>query len=379
MKKCAARKILLACLVSLFSVSNIYANEINDSEVIKIAVLLAKTGNNAISSESSYKIIKLAAKEINESGGLLGKNIELVHFDTQSTPLGARSAANKILGLQPVAVIGPSFSSTALGAAPILQENKVPMITTWATNPDVTQIGNYIFRVCFIDSFQGSVMAKYATEDLNAKTAVVLTNTRSRYSSDLAEFFKKSFQKNGGKIIWERGYSLSTVDYRLQLMKTKQHNPDVVFLPGYERDSATIIKQARELGITSTFLGGDGWELSMYKFGGNVIDGSYFSSHWHKDDPRMISKSFVKRVEKEYGKADIYALSYDAVYLLADSIKRAKSLDPHKVQRALATTKDFPGVTGKITFDENGDPINKAAVILKFDKGEIVYERTIMP
>lgn len=351
----------------------------NDHGVIKVVALLAKTGEYAISNDYQYKVIRFAVKEINETGGVLGKKIELIEVDTQSTVLGARFAAKEILKMNPTAVIGPGFSSTAFGAASILQKAKIPMIATWATNPNVTLAGDYIFRVCFVDQFQGTVMAKYALNDLNAKTAVILTNTGNNYSVGLAEFFIKSFEENGGDILWERGYASSAVDYKPQLLKTKQLDPDVVYVPGYERDSAHIIKQARKIGIASTFLGGDGWEITMYKYGGDAIDDSYFSSHWHRDDTRQISKEFVKRLENEYGKLDIYALSYDAVNVLADAIKRAKSTDPEKIQQALANTKNFPGVTGNITFDKNGDPIDKAAVILKFKNREIEYVKTIVP
>ena len=385
MGKIAVFKGYVALFIFAVFVTKVYAansqeaNNKKDLDTIKVAVLLAKTGEYAISSDSQYEVVRLAVKEINQKGGVLGKKIELIEIDTQSSALGARFAAKKILKMKPTAVIGPGFSSTALGAAPILQKAKIPTIATWATNPNVTLVGDYIFRVCFVDQFQGTVMASFALKDLKAKTAVVLTNTGNKYSAGLADFFMKSFEESGGKVLWERGYASSAVDYKAQLLKTKQLNPDVVYVPGYERDSAHIMKQAKKMGITSTFLGGDGWEITMYKFGGDAIDDSYFSSHWHRDDTREISQNYVMRFEKEYGKADIFALSYDAVNVLADAIKRAKSTDSQKIQQALANTKNFPGITGNITFDENGDPINKAAVILKFKNREIEYVKTIIP
>ncbi len=385
MGKIAVFKGYVALFIFAVFVTKVYAansqeaNNKKDLDTIKVAVLLAKTGEYAISSDSQYEVVRLAVKEINQKGGVLGKKIELIEIDTQSSALGARFAAKKILKMKPTAVIGPGFSSTALGAAPILQKAKIPTIATWATNPNVTLVGDYIFRVCFVDQFQGTVMASFALKDLKAKTAVVLTNTGNKYSAGLADFFMKSFEESGGKVLWERGYASSAVDYKAQLLKTKQLNPDVVYVPGYERDSAHIMKQAKKMGITSTFLGGDGWEITMYKFGGDAIDDSYFSSHWHRDDTREISQNYVMRFEKEYGKADIFALSYDAVNVLADAIKRAKSTDSQKIQQALANTKNFPGITGNITFDENGDPVDKAAVILKFKNREIEYVKTIIP
>lgn len=385
MDKIAAFKGYVALIIFTVFITNVYVansqenNVENDLGAIKVAVLLAKTGEYAISTENQYEIIRLAVKEINEKGGVLSRKIELIEVDTQSTALGAKFAARKVIKSNPVAVIGPGFSSTAHGAALILQEAKIPTIATWATNPNVTLVGDYIFRVCYVDQFQGTVMARYALNDLNAKTAVVLTNTGNKYSAGLSEFFMKSFEESGGKVLWERGYASSAIDYKLQLLKTKQFNPDVVYIPGYERDSGHIIKQAKKMGIASTFLGGDGWDISMYKFGGDAIDDSYFSSHWHRDDTREISQNYVKRFEKNYGTADIYALSYDAVSVLADAIKRAKSTEPQKIQQSLAKTKNFPGITGDITFDDNGDPINKAAVILKFKNRGIEFVKTISP
>ena len=225
----------------------------------------------------------------------------------------------------------------------------------------------------------GKSRGKFAAKDLGAKSAVVLTNTGNKFSIGLAKFFMKSFQKFGGKTILEGDYSASATDFRSQLEKTKSLNPDVIYVPGYLRDSGFIIKQARKMGISAPFLGGDGWGLDMYKYGGDYVSGNYYSDVWHQDDPRGISKNFVERYEKGYGKLNTSPLPYDAVMVIVDAIKRAKSTDPQKIQRALAQTKNFAGITGNITFDENGDPIDKPAVILKFENGKPSYVKTINP
>ena len=349
------------------------------NETIKIGAILGMTGKAAITNKPQYDYIKFSIDEVNAKGGVLGKKIEIVLIDNQTSGLVSKKAAQQLVDAGVVAVVGPSWSSHVLGAAPVLQEAKIPMVATSATNPAVTLVGDYIFRVCFIDSFQGEVMANFALKDLGAKSAVVLTNAGSKYSLDLSGFFIKSFQELGGKVLWEGDYSASATDFKIQLDKTKGLNPDVIYVPGYVRDSGFIIKQARKMGILVPFLGSDGWGSDMYIYGGDYVSDNYYSDVWHQDDPREISKNFVEHFEKEYGKLNTPPLPYDAVMLLVDAIKRANSIDPQKIQQALAQTKNFAGTTGKITFDENGDPINKSAVILKLENGDSVYVKTISP
>ena len=349
------------------------------NETIKIAVIYAQTGEAVLSNTNHFKMMQFAVKEVNAAGGVLGKKIELLEFNNNSTAIGSKIAAKKVIQSGAVAVIGPLWSSHALGAAPIFQEAKVPVILPISTNPKTTLVGDYIFRACFIDTLQGKAMANYAINELKAKKAVVLTNTGNKYSVDLAKFFIKNFEKLGGEILWEGDYLSSEVDYKHVLQKTNSLKPDAIYLPGYSKDSAKIIKQARKMGIKTTFLGGDGWSLNMYKFSGHHIDGSLLTAHWHRDDPRKISREFLKRYEKEYGEMKYTPLSYDAVKLLADAIARAKSTEPKAIRQALAQTKEFTGVTGNITFDENGDPIDKSVVIMKFQNGDEVYVKTIVP
>ncbi len=264
--------------------------------------------------------------------------------------------------------------------APVLQEARIPMISPNSTNPQVTQVGDYIFRVCFIDSFQGASMADFAIRDLKANTAVVLTNTGDKYSMELAEVFIERFQTQGKNILWEGDYQGEATDFTSQLEHVKRVNPDVVFVPGYYRDSGYIIKQARNMGIMVPFLGGDGWGEGMYDYGGTAIHGNYFSSHWHQDSPYPRSREFVKNYIDHYGEIENVGvpLAYDAVMLLADAIRRANSLEPQRIRNALATTANFQGVTGVISFDENRNPV-KSVVILKFGKDKPEFVKMIEP
>ncbi len=384
--KCWIKKILIAVAISIICLPSIAQemqkkNVINqENETIRIAEILAITGQASVSQSFQSQLVRFAVKEINARGGILGKKIELLQIDNQSTALGSKLAAQKAIELGVVAVIGPGWSSHSLGAAPVLQKAKIPMITPGATNPNVTLAGDYIFRACFTDQFQGEIMAAFAIEDLNAKTSVVLTNVGNIYSIGLANYFKNSFEKQGGKVIWEGDYAASDTNFSAQLKKIKELKPDIIFVPGYDRDSGFIMKQARKIGVSAVFLGGDGWNsASMYKYGGDAINGNFFCSHWHKSNPRKISKDFVKRFEKEHGEFYVAPMGYDSVLLLESAIKRAKSTDSQKIQKALITTKNFAGVTGNYTFDAKGDPINKTIIILKFENGKAVYVKAVNP
>ena len=381
-RKFQIKQIIIAVAISILCFSSMAEEALKKSkkdETIKIGVILAVTGEAAISNNHQYEVFKFAIDEVNTKGGVLGKKIEMLLIDNQSTGFGSKKAAQQAVDAGAVAVAGPAWSSHALGAAPILQKAKIPMVVTSATNPDVTLIGDYIFRVCFIDSFQGKVAANFAINDLEAKSAVVLTNAGSRYSTDIAQFFMKYFQELGGNVLWEGDYLASEIDFNRILDKTKRLSPDVIYLPGYNKDSGFIIKQARKMGISVPFLGGDGWGPDIYKFGGDYVSGSYYSESWHVDDPREESKSVINRFESKHGKIKTTPLPYDALMVIVDAINRANSINPQKIQQALAQTKSFAGATGKITFDENGNPINKAAVILKFKNREIEYVKTIIP
>ena len=353
------------------------------TEAIKIAAIFAKTGVAAKDNAPNFQGISLAVEEINSQGGLLGRQLEVIELDNRSNLIVSKQAALKAVELDVAAVIGAAWSSHSLAIAPVLQQAEIPMISPISTNPKVTLVGNYIFRVCFTDPFQGKVMAQFTYRDLKARTAIILTNVNSDFSIGLAEFFEQSFIQSGGKVLWEGEYKEKAIDFSTILKKVRLLQPNVVFVPGYIQDSAFLIKQARGMEIRAIFLGGDGWSGNqMYKYGGKAIEGSYYSQHWHSKVPFPKSQQLQAKYHSKYGKNILPGFlpsAYDAVMVLADAIRRAQCLDHEKIRDALAATKNFQGATGTITFDENGDPVNKEAVIVKFENGTSVFVKTIKP
>lgn len=352
------------------------------AEPIKIAAIFAKTGDAAKSNAYSYRGVNLAVEEINKQGGVLGRPIEVIELDNKSTAIGSKEAALEAIKLNVTAVIGATWSSHSLVMAPILQEAGIPMITPNSTNWKVTLVGDYIFRVCFTDPFQGRVMAQFARQDLKAKTAVVLTNISDDYSMGLSESFRKSFVQNRGKILWDEEYLAKTTNFTDMLSKIQSLKPDVVFSPGHTIDSGLLFKQSVNMGIKCIFLGGDGWDLTIYELAGEAAEGNYYSDHWHPEAPFAKSQQFVTTYKNKYGNDIIISnvpLSFDAVMVLADAITRADSLERKKIRDALAATKDFKGTTGTITFDKNGDPLNKDAVVLQLKDGGAIFVKSIRP
>jgi len=364
---------IIACLLLTGSFSEA-------TEQVKIASIFAKSGRDSLGNKSTIEGIRFAVQELNQQGGLLGKQVEILEFDNQGTALHSKQAALKAVNAGVIAVFGANWSSNSFAMAPVLQAARIPMISPFSTNPGITLVGDYIFRVCFIDSFQGPVMAKYAFQDLKAKTAAILINADSRYSEGLAEFFNQCFQKQGGQILFTADYLQDTDNFALYLDKISLLQPDVVFVPGHATDSGRIIRQAREKGLSVTFLGGDGWDNTMYDYAGSAIHGNFYSGHWHKNIDNQTSRQFAKKYQQKFGKlADAgSALAFDVIFLFADAVNRAGSLKPAGIRKALAATRNFDGVTGNITLNDNGDPI-KPAVILKFAKGTSVYVKTVMP
>ena len=353
------------------------------AEPAKIAAIFAKTGIAAKDNAPNFQGINLAVDEINSWGGILGRQLEVVELDNSSNSIGSKEAALKAVELNVAAVIGAAWSSHSLAIAPVMQQAQIPMISPISTNPKVTLIGDFIFRVCFTDPFQGKVMAQFAYRDLNARTAIILTNVNSDFSIGLAEFFQKSFTQSGGKVLWEGEYKEKAIDFSTPLKKVQLLKPDVVFVPGYIKDSAFLIKQARAMEIQSIFLGGDGWSGDeMYQYGGKTIEGSYYSQHWHSKVPFIESQHLQTNYQRKYGTntmPDFLPPAYDAAMVLAAAIRRAQSVEHKKIRDALAATQNFKGATGTITFDRNGDPLDKVAVILKFENGTSVYVKTIEP
>jgi branched-chain amino acid transport system substrate-binding protein len=359
----------------------------DNGSTIKIGADLELTGGQASYGSSALKGIQLAAEEINNAGGINGKKIEIVQADDASKPEESTRAAQKLISQDKVvAIIGTSTSTNTLAAVQVVQDKKIPMITPTATNAKVTvnngKVNSYVFRACFIDPFQGSVMANFATQNLKAKTAVVYIDTSSDYSKGLAKSFEETFKKNGGQILSEESYQQNDSDFKVVLTRIKERNPDVIYVPGYYNEVGKIVKQAREMGIKAPFMGGDGWDAPQLVdiAGKENLNNTFISNHYAADDPDPVIQKFVSAFKTKYGSApDGFAvLGYDAMNMLADAIKRAGSAEPSKIRDALEATKDFKAVTGTLTLDQNHDPI-KAATILEFKDGKEVFKTKVNP
>src|SRR5262245_13713090 len=354
----------------------------NSADEIVVGEYASLTGGTATFGKSSNAGVQLAAEEINASGGLLGKKVRVVVEDDQSKPEEARTAVLKLLKQnQAVAVLGEVASSRSLAAAPECQRAGVPMISPASTNPKVTAVGDYIFRVCFIDPFQGSTMAKFATETLHAKTAAILRDVKNDYSVGLADFFRDEFTRRGGKILTDVSYSEGDIDFKAQLTAIRGVQPDVVFVPGYYTEVGLIARQARELGITVPLLGGDGWDSPRtIEIGGAAVNGCYFSNHYAADDPNPVVQKFIQKFRAKYSEVPdaMAVLGYDAAQVLADAIRRAGTTEGNKLRDAIAKTKDFPGVSGTITIDAERNA-RKSIVVLKIDGGKVQFFQKVEP
>lgn len=340
------------------------------------------TGSTATFGQSTHNAILMAVEEINAAGGVLGKQVKVIVEDDQSKPEEAATAVTKLINQnRVVAVLGEVASSRSLAAAPICQAARVPMISPSSTNPRVTQVGDYIFRVCFVDSFQGLVMARFAANSLKAHRVAILYDVRNDYSVGLRVFFTQGFTALGGEIAAEQSYSEGDADFHAQLTQLKSVAPEAIYVPGYYTEVGTIARQARELGLTVPLLGGDGWDSPrLTEIGGDAINGCYFSNHYYVDDPNPTIQKFVSGYKTKYGILPdaLAALGYDAAKILLEAIGRAGSTEGPKVRAVLASTVDFSGVTGTITIGPDRNAI-KPAVVLRVEDGKFQYVESIHP
>jgi len=340
---------------------------------IVIGHFASMTGPQATFGISTDQAIRLAIKERNAKGGVKGRQVELVTIDDAGKQSEAATAVTRLINdHKAVAVLGEVASSLSLAGGPIAQKSKIPMISPSSTNPDVTDVGDYVFRVCFLDDFQGWVDAKFAKENLKATKAAILYDQAQAYSSGLADYFDKAFKEMGGTIVTKQAYTGGNLEISSQLQSIKGSGAEVVFLPGYYSDAGTIIRKAKEAGITAKFLGGDGWDSEeLPKIAGDAINGNYFSNHYAPEEERPEVKNFVESYKKEYGKTPdgLAALGYDAALVLFDAMERAPSLDGPALRDAIAATKNFTGVTGTFSIDENRNAM-KSAVIVEYKDGK---------
>ena len=388
------RIFLAICLVTSFLFSIACVKKGGDTngptgDTIRVGVYGDTTGATSSFGQSTKNGIQLAFEEINAAGGVNGKKLEMIFEDDQGTPEKAKTVISKLINQDKViAVLGEVASSNSLAAAPVAQEAKIPMITPSSTNPKVTEVGDYISRVCFIDPFQGSVMAKFAANTLKAKTAAILGDNSSDYSKGLTKFFEEEFNKLGGKVINKQTYAQKDQDFKAQLTQMRDQKPDVIYIPGYYGEVGIIAKQARELGMTQPLLGGDGWDSpELWKLGGAALKDAYISNHYSADNPASEIQNFVKAYKAKFSVEpdSLAALAYDSAKVLADAIKRAGGTESVKLKDAINSTKDFPGVTGKITLDSSRNAVKPSVVLAlnpsasKFDFKETIYPEGMTP
>ena len=349
---------------------------------IPIGFYGALSGSEASFGQATRNGVALAVEEINAAGGINGKKIRLYAEDDQGKAEEAASAVTKLVtGSDVIAVIGENSSNQSLAAAPICQQNKVPMISPSSTNPAVTQKGDYIFRVCFTDPYQGKALAAFVRQNLGFKSAAMLVDRKNDYSVGLAEFFRKEFEANGGKITSEQSYSGGDTEFRPQITTIKSSKPDALFIPGFYTEVGQIAIQARDLGLNVPLIGGDGWDSpTVIQIGGKSVENSYFADHYFIGDPRPKVQGFVTAMRGHYGKDPeaTAALGYDAMQILAAAIRRAGSLDRAKIRDEIANTKDYDGVSGTITMGPTRDPIKPVAMI-KIAEGKMQFAGWVNP
>jgi branched-chain amino acid transport system substrate-binding protein len=350
--------------------------------IVRVAAILALSGKAEAYGRSALEGAQIAVDEINATGGVLNHRLGLVLFDNQSTPLHSRQAALAAVKRKVTGAIGAVWSTHSLAVASVLQKAGVPMISPGSTAPEVTRVGDFIFRSCYTDDFQGALMAEFAYRDLGFRRAAIMTNISETYCQTLARYFAAAFAHQGGKVVYQGDYKGSAVDFSRLLRHLTSLSPQVVFIPGYSQDSGLLIKQAVAMGIKTTFIGGDAWDVHIRDFAGPALEGSYFSTHWHPGVPYPRSDTFIELFKKRFGNERISPfapLAYDAVRLLADAIRRAGCLDKRKIRDALAATHNFPGATGNFTFNNYGDPLKKGASILKFENGNWHFYKAFEP
>ncbi len=355
-----------------------------EAATVKVGEFASMTGSTATFGQSSHKGSQMATDEWNARGGILGKKIELITLDNQSKPEEARLVALRLINEDKVvALLGEVASSRSLAVAPEAQRYQIPMVSPASTNPSVTDTGDYIFRACFIDPFQGAAMAKFAFTDLGLKKAAVLFDVKNDYSVGLKTFFIQKFKELGGEIVVETSYSEKDIEFRAQLTQIRDAKPEFVFVPGYYNEFGLIARQAKELGLTVPMLGGDGWDSDKtVEIGGDAVNGNYFSNHYAADDPSPKVQGFIQKFKDKFNGQvpDAMAvLGYDAAGMLYSAMQRAGTTsDRQKIRDALAQTKDYDGISGLITMDEHRNA-KKALIVLQIKDGKFVFHKSVQP
>ena len=340
------------------------------------------TGSTATFGLSTNKGIKMAFDEVNEKGGVKTKKIKLITLDDQGKPDEAAAAVTRLITQSKVvAVIGEVASSLTEAAAPFAQQYKIPLITPSSTNPSITKDRDFVFRVCFIDPFQGFVMAKFAWENLKIKKVAIFRDKANLYSIGLADAFIESFKKMGGIIVTDLSYQEKDIDFKAQLTQMKSKSPEAIFIPGYYTEVGLIARQAVQLGLKVPLLGGDGWDSTrLHEIGKEAINGHYYSNHYSTESTDPTVQEFIKKFKARYSEVPdgLAALGYDAAKILVAAMERTTEVTPQNIRDELAKTKDFPGVTGKISINENRDAV-KPAVIVQIENEKRKFVTTVNP
>lgn len=375
MKRILIASIVIASLLAACQTQN------GGGDKVRIGVFMSTTGSTANFGISSVNGIKMAADEINAAGGINGKQVELLVQDDRSDASEAATIVTKFVTQDQVhAVIGEVASSRSIAAAPIAQNAKIPMLTPSSTNPEVTKKGDFIFRSCFIDPYQGAAIAQFAAKTLGAKTAAIMVDRKNDYSTGLEKVITETFTRFGGKMVATQSYQEGDQDFNAQLTSLKGSNPEVIFVPGYYNDVGLIAKQARDKGITVPLIGGDGWDSEqLYKIGGTALNGSYFTNHYSPFDTDPKVQKFVNDYKQRYNSTPdaLAATAYDAANIMFDAIKRSKSLSGPDIRDALAATNAFPGVTGTVTFNQNRDAVKPIVMIEIKDGGTYAVKERV--
>ncbi|MDF2593932.1 MAG: Amino acid-binding protein [Clostridia bacterium] len=347
-------------------------------DTIKLGLIVPKTGQVAQYGIAVENAATLAVEEVNAAGGINGKQVELISYDNKADATESINVFNRLVDNDKiVALVGPVISSTSLAVAPLAEEKKIPMISPTATNLAVTPDYSYVFRACYTDPYQGGTVAKFASENLGAKTAAILYNAGDDYSTGLAEAFKATFEAPGGTNTSYEGYTADDKDFKAVLTTIKEKQPEVLFNPDYYNTVGLIAGQVKEVGLDTIMLGGDGWD-DVQKDYADVVDGYFFANHYATDDPDPIVQNFIKAYQDKYeGNTPnaLGALGYDATKIMLDAIAKAGSTEGEKILAALQAT-DADAVAGHVTFDENGDP-QKSVSMIKVEGGALKLEAKI--
>jgi len=349
---------------------------------IRIGQFGSMTGGEATFGQSTDKGIRLAIDAKNAAGGIKGRKLVLLTEDNQGKPEEAAAVVKKLITQnEVVALLGEVASTRSLAAAPIAQQYKIPMVSPSSTNPKVTEVGDYIFRVCFIDPFQGPVMARFTYDTLKLKKVAILKDLKSDYSLGLAEFFAKKFKELGGEIVSEQTFQTGDSDFKGQLTGIRSSNPDAIFIPAYYTEVGLIARQARQLGLKAVLLGGDGWDSpKLFEIGQTAIQGSYFSNHYASESPVKATQEFIKKYKEKYNETPdgLAAAGYDAAQILLDAMERAPEITAKAIRDELAKTKDFAGATGKITINSERNA-DKDAFIVKVEGKALKFVTLLSP